>query len=260
MEVQHSRDRLGKGSCKWLLQLRDQFLQGWLEQLGSPGTNKLRTYKLFKSEFDMEHCLKHVKIVKNRVALPRLRVSCHCLAIETAHFPSPSQWKGLCSVLWYCGRLNTLFMRMQMQWGNRRHLPKCNKSLPKFSPPIPVRENCLPPDAAKPWTTEWARRVCMQIVIRHIATLAFNVYKLLYMASSPSGGWISGMPTIVRGRTTLPWTRRSRVSTSKSPGVMLGLGLGTTYPIRLTVASVNALAKQQTSKSITGKISLRRRW
>ncbi len=56
---------------------------------GSAG-NKLRTYKLFKTEFQLEGYLTHVHITKYRVALTRLRVSCHNLQIELGRFHKPS--------------------------------------------------------------------------------------------------------------------------------------------------------------------------
>ncbi len=68
-----------------MLRYRDHYVQNWSSEIqrttskrGSAG-NKLRTYKLFKTEFHLESSLSHIKITKYRVALTRLRVSCHSL-------------------------------------------------------------------------------------------------------------------------------------------------------------------------------------
>jgi len=79
-----------------MTQLSDQFVQNWFVQLnqldGRAGSmsNKLRTYKLFKDVFQLEYYLTGVTLAKHRIALTKLRVSCHHLAIETGRYHKPS--------------------------------------------------------------------------------------------------------------------------------------------------------------------------
>ena len=64
-------------------------------------SNKLRTYKLFKDQFQLEHYLKCQLPNKHRAALTKLRVSCHKLAIETGRYHKPAPLPvdhRLCSV------------------------------------------------------------------------------------------------------------------------------------------------------------------
>ena len=70
-------------------QLSDQFIQEWCGQLNSPGSkkgnngsNKLRTYKLFKETFQLENYLLHQIPNKHPIALTKLRVSCYKLAMK----------------------------------------------------------------------------------------------------------------------------------------------------------------------------------
>ena len=90
-----------------MTQLSDQFIQNWLGQINAPEgrksnmSNKLRTYKLFKDEFHLEHYLKCQLPNKHRVALAKLRVTCHKLAIETGRYHKPAPLpveQRLCSV------------------------------------------------------------------------------------------------------------------------------------------------------------------
>ena len=67
---------------------RDQFSQLWHSELsrqtskrGEAG-NKLWMYGLFKSQFWRVSYLSQVKVAKYRIALTKLRVSCHGLQIE----------------------------------------------------------------------------------------------------------------------------------------------------------------------------------
>jgi hypothetical protein len=53
------------------------------------GSNKLRTYRLFKSEFKFEPYLNEVKIRKHRCDLTRLRTSSHKLNIEVGRYSRP---------------------------------------------------------------------------------------------------------------------------------------------------------------------------
>ena len=73
---------------------RDQFIQLWNSELAqtskrSEAGNKLRTYRLFKPQFQLEGYLSQVKIEKYRTALTKLRVSCHRLQIELGRYHKP---------------------------------------------------------------------------------------------------------------------------------------------------------------------------
>jgi len=82
----------------------DQLIQLWHSELnrqtskrGEAG-NKLRTYRLFKSRFQLEGYLSQVKVAKNCIALTKLKVSCHRLQIELWRYHKPHslpQTKGL---------------------------------------------------------------------------------------------------------------------------------------------------------------------
>ena len=60
-----------------MIRYRDQFIQLWNSELsrqskrGEAG-NKLRTYRLFKSRFQLEGYLSQVKVAKYRIALVML--------------------------------------------------------------------------------------------------------------------------------------------------------------------------------------------
>ena len=75
---------------------RDQYVQEWFAQIQRPlsirgnALNKLRTYKLFKHQFQLEKYLLCINITKHRIALTKLRVSSHCLAIETGRYHKPT--------------------------------------------------------------------------------------------------------------------------------------------------------------------------
>ncbi len=79
-----------------MLCYRHQFVQCWNSELsrassksGSAG-NKLRTYRMFKSHFQLETYLLQVKVAKFRIALTKLRVSCHKLQIEMGRYHKPA--------------------------------------------------------------------------------------------------------------------------------------------------------------------------
>ena len=57
---------------------------------GKKGSNKHRTYKLFKENFQLEYYLTAVAAVRYRIALTRIRVSCHSLSIETGRYQKPT--------------------------------------------------------------------------------------------------------------------------------------------------------------------------
>ena len=79
-----------------MLRYRDQYIQSWYQKLHRTtstrgcGGNKLRTYQLFKSKFEQEPYLSIVANVKHRVALTRLRLSCHRLEIEVGRYHKPT--------------------------------------------------------------------------------------------------------------------------------------------------------------------------
>ena len=56
---------------------------------GSGGGNKLRTYRTIKAQYEIEHYLYTIKIREHRVAMARLRLSCHPLRIETGRYNRP---------------------------------------------------------------------------------------------------------------------------------------------------------------------------
>ena len=75
---------------------RVQYVQEWFAQIQRPlsirgnALNKLRTYKLFKHQFQLEKYLLCINITKHLIALTKLRVSSHCLAIETGRYHKPT--------------------------------------------------------------------------------------------------------------------------------------------------------------------------
>ena len=77
-----------------MTRLSDQFIHNWFVRINKPegkkGSNKLRTYKLFKENFQLEYYLTTVATVKNRIALTRIQVSRHRLVIETGWYQKPT--------------------------------------------------------------------------------------------------------------------------------------------------------------------------
>jgi hypothetical protein len=72
----------------WVNGVRNRWRDDWLNQV--TGTSKLRTYMLFKRSPVQELYLSHVRNVKHRKALTRLRVSSHNLAVERGRWTRPS--------------------------------------------------------------------------------------------------------------------------------------------------------------------------
>ena len=74
--------------------LSDQFIQDRFVRINKhedkKASKKLRTYKLFKENFQLEYYLIAVATIKYRIALTRIRVSCHRLAIETGRYQKPT--------------------------------------------------------------------------------------------------------------------------------------------------------------------------
>ena len=74
---------------------RDQYIQAWFSSLSTnnsrtgEGGNKLRTYRLFKSNFELEAYLCNIQNTAHRAALTRLCVGSHRLAIELGRYHKP---------------------------------------------------------------------------------------------------------------------------------------------------------------------------
>ena len=83
------------GSSLHLIQkkMEDTFVCKWYADLWNDertvGGNKLRTYRTFKSNFGWEDYLSVVTNRRHRIAMCRLRVSCHNLRIETGRYKRP---------------------------------------------------------------------------------------------------------------------------------------------------------------------------
>lgn len=82
---------LTKRDC--IMQFQEYFINDWKNQLSSDtrrvGGNKLRCHRQFKLVFAWEPYLSWVTDNKHRIALTRLRTSCHSLAIETGRYHKP---------------------------------------------------------------------------------------------------------------------------------------------------------------------------
>ena len=59
------------------------------QSLTGHGGNKLKSYRLFKKEFDIEPYLLNVRSTTLRVSMTRLRVGCHSLEIERGRYHKP---------------------------------------------------------------------------------------------------------------------------------------------------------------------------
>ena len=59
------------------------------QQPTGEGGNKLRTYRLFKTNFELEAYLCNIQNTAHRTALTRLRVGSHRLAIELGRYHKP---------------------------------------------------------------------------------------------------------------------------------------------------------------------------
>ena len=82
---------LSKSEC--ILKLQEDFIHEWEKQLWSDtrrmGGNKLRLYREFKSTSAWENYLSWVIIRAHKIALSRLRTSCHQLEIEVGRHHKP---------------------------------------------------------------------------------------------------------------------------------------------------------------------------
>ena len=79
--------------------LMDQFIQEWRTMLNETA-GKLRTYKLFKSHFEIESYLNLP--VHRRVPLTKFRVSAHALRIETGRYNCPHKLALEERLCWFC--------------------------------------------------------------------------------------------------------------------------------------------------------------
>ena len=78
-----------------MTQLSDQFIQEWFNWEKTTG-NKLRIYKLFRNQFQLEHYLVCQLPTKHRIAMTKFRVSFHNMAIETGRYYKPSLQRPTC--------------------------------------------------------------------------------------------------------------------------------------------------------------------
>ena len=81
------------------LYLKDDYAEKWSAELGlctSENNKKLRTHKDFKTTFEFEPYLK-VQCPKCRIAISKLRMSAHNLAIEVGRHKSQSPADRLCA-------------------------------------------------------------------------------------------------------------------------------------------------------------------
>ena len=75
--------------------LKNEYINKWCTVLwddtprGSGGGNNLRMYRTIKAQYEIEHYLYTIKIREHRVAMARLRLSCHPLRIETGCYNRP---------------------------------------------------------------------------------------------------------------------------------------------------------------------------
>ena len=74
---------------------RDQYIQVWFSSVSTnnsrtgEGGNKLKTYRLFKSNFELEAYLCNIQNTAHRTALTRLRVGSHRLSNELGRYHKP---------------------------------------------------------------------------------------------------------------------------------------------------------------------------
>ena len=82
--------------------LKSEFRNKWKEELfadnnNSKGGNKLRTYRLFKTQFYREEYLTDNNNFHRRKKYACLRLSCHRLAIETGRFTNKELEDRICT-------------------------------------------------------------------------------------------------------------------------------------------------------------------
>ena len=116
---------------------------------GTVGGNKLRTYRTFKINFGWEDYLSVVINRRHRIAMCRLRVSCHNLRIETG-ISADQRIFLYCNSAWNNGgRRETFYNRLQDRTGLQRYfVQSCFKRQPCFSRIIRTRDDvifCSPP-------------------------------------------------------------------------------------------------------------------
>jgi hypothetical protein len=72
--------------------LHKRFMNSTMEQINNSSVNpKLRTYKLFKSAFQLEPFLSSATNINHTIALTKFRISSHNLAIETGRHTKPNK-------------------------------------------------------------------------------------------------------------------------------------------------------------------------
>ena len=68
------------------------YMENCLKEINDSQKNpKLRTYKLFKTEFKLENYLMHTKNINHVLALAKFRISSHNLRIETGRYTKPAK-------------------------------------------------------------------------------------------------------------------------------------------------------------------------
>ena len=83
--------------------LQDQYKQLfntkiWDDNVGSGTSNKLCFYRKFKSDYNFEPYLKHVNNFQHRKFLTKLRISNHCLRIETGRYFKEKRTEKICQI------------------------------------------------------------------------------------------------------------------------------------------------------------------
>ena len=101
--------------------MKDLYVEYWKEQIQQGGNQgKLRTFKVFKTNFHFEKYITKVSNFKHRQAVTKLRISSHKLPVETGRYTNSPYNERICK---HCN-LNEV--------GNEQHyLLQCNS--PKFN-------------------------------------------------------------------------------------------------------------------------------
>ena len=127
--------------CRWYADL-------WNDER-TVGGNKLRTYQTFKFNFGWEDYLSVVTNRRHRIAMCRLRVSCHNLRIETGRYKRP-QIPAEQRICLYCNsgmvddEKHFITARLQDHTGLQRYfVQSCFKRQPCFSRIIRTREDVI---------------------------------------------------------------------------------------------------------------------
>ena len=93
-DVHNTASKLTRTDCRKIKQsLERDYSHKWLHEVQlapeGEGTGKLSTYRQIKMNLSYENYLNDVLIKDHRVAITKLRTSCHHLAIETGRYTQP---------------------------------------------------------------------------------------------------------------------------------------------------------------------------